>query len=67
MLLFYLTLRIYFHIGAKFEYLFYTKQFIYTNNCPTRCNIKTVYLLFYKFTVHVSGLNHTHHQEYAKL
>jgi len=26
-----------------------------------------VYLLFFKFTLHVSGVNHTHHQEYIKL
>jgi hypothetical protein len=28
---------------------------------------KAVYLLFCKFTIHVSGVNHTHHQEYTKL
>ena len=28
---------------------------------------KAVYLLFCKFTVHVSGVNHIHHQEYTKL
>ena len=28
---------------------------------------KTVYLLFCKFSLHVSGVNHTHHQEYTKL
>ena len=28
---------------------------------------KAVYLLFCKFTPHVSGVNHTHHQEYTKL
>jgi len=28
---------------------------------------KAVYLLFCKFTQHVSGVNHTHHQEYKKL
>jgi len=28
---------------------------------------KAVYLLFRKFTLHVSGANHTHHQEYTKL
>jgi len=30
---------------------------------------KAVYLLICKFTLHVSGVNHTHHQEYnvAKL
>ena len=28
---------------------------------------KAVYLLFCKFTLHVSGVNHTHHQEYIKL
>jgi len=28
---------------------------------------KAVYLLFYKFTLHVSDVNHTHHQEYTKL
>jgi len=28
---------------------------------------KTVYLLFCKFTLHVSGVNHTHQQEYTKL
>ena len=28
---------------------------------------KAVYLLFYKFTLHVSGVNHTHHQENTKL
>jgi len=27
---------------------------------------KAVYLLFFKFTLHVSGANHTHHQ-YTKL
>jgi len=27
---------------------------------------KAVYLLFCKFTLHVSGVNHTHHQEYTK-
>ena len=26
---------------------------------------KAVYLLFHKFTLHVSGVNHTHHQEYT--
>jgi len=26
---------------------------------------KAVYLLFCKFTLHVSGVNHTHHQEYS--
>ena len=28
---------------------------------------KAVYLLFCKFTLHVSGVNHTHHREYTKL
>jgi len=28
---------------------------------------KAVYLLFYEFTLHVSGVNHTHHQEHTKL
>ena len=28
---------------------------------------KAVYLLFCKFTSHVSGDKHTHHQEYANL
>jgi len=28
---------------------------------------KAVYLLFCKFTLHVSGVNHTHYQEYTKL
>ena len=28
---------------------------------------KAVYLLFRKFNLHVSGVNHTHHQEYTKL
>ena len=28
---------------------------------------KAVYLLFCKFILHVSGVNHTHHQEYTKL
>jgi len=28
---------------------------------------KAVYLLFCKFTLYVSGVNHTHHQEYTKL
>jgi len=28
---------------------------------------KAVNLLFCKFTVHASGFNHTHHQEYTKL
>jgi len=28
---------------------------------------KAVYLLFCKFTLHVSGVSHTHHQEYTKL
>jgi len=28
---------------------------------------KAVYLLFCKFTLHVSGINHTHHQEYTEL
>jgi len=28
---------------------------------------KAVYLLFCKFTLHVSGVNRTHHQEYTKL
>jgi len=28
---------------------------------------KAVYLLFCKFTLHVSGVNHTHQQEYTKL
>ena len=28
---------------------------------------KAVHLLFCKFTQHVSGVNHTHHQEYTKL
>ena len=28
---------------------------------------KAVYLLFCKFTLHVSGVNHTHRQEYTKL
>jgi len=28
---------------------------------------KAVYLLFCKFILHVSGVNHTHHQEYKKL
>jgi len=27
---------------------------------------KAVYLLFCKFTLHVLGVNHTHHQEYTK-
>jgi len=38
---------------------------VYINNCPTTCN-KEVYLLFCKFTLHVSGVNHTHHQELHK-
>jgi len=28
---------------------------------------KAVYLLFCKSTLHVSGVNHIHHQEYTKL
>ena len=28
---------------------------------------QTVYLLFCKFALHVSGVSHTHHQEYTKL
>jgi len=28
---------------------------------------KAVYLLFCKFTLHVSGVKHTQHQEYTKL
>jgi len=28
---------------------------------------KAVYLLFCKFILHVSGVNHTNHQEYTKL
>jgi len=28
---------------------------------------KAVYLLSCKFTLHVSGVNHTHHQEYTEL
>jgi len=28
---------------------------------------KAVYLLICKFTLHVSGVNHTHHQKYTKL
>ena len=28
---------------------------------------KAVYLLFCKFTLQVSGVNHTHHQEYTKM
>jgi len=28
---------------------------------------KAVYLLFCEFTLRVSGVNHTHHQEYTKL
>ena len=28
---------------------------------------QAVYLLFCKFTLHVSGVNHTCHQEYTKL
>jgi len=28
---------------------------------------KTVSLLFCKFTLHVSGVNHTHYKEYTKL
>jgi len=28
---------------------------------------KTFYLLFFKFTLHVSGVNHTNYQEYTKL
>jgi len=28
---------------------------------------EAVYLLFCKFTLHVSGVNHTHPQEYTKL
>jgi len=28
---------------------------------------KTVYFLFSKFTLHISGVNHAHHQEYIKL
>jgi len=28
---------------------------------------KEIYLLFCKLTLHVSGLNYTHHQQYTKL
>ena len=28
---------------------------------------KAVYLLFCEFTLHISGVNHTHRQEYTKL
>jgi len=28
---------------------------------------KPVYLLFFKFPLHVSGVNHTRYQEYTKL
>jgi hypothetical protein len=40
--------------------LLFRTSLIYINNCPTRCNTKSVYLLFCKFTLHVSGVNHTH-------
>ena len=46
--------------------LWFRTSLIYINNCPTRCNT-IVYLLFCKFTLHVSGVNHTHYQEYTKL
>jgi len=39
---------------------------IFINNCPNEMQHKAVYLLFCKFTLHVSGVNHTHHQ-YTKL
>jgi len=28
---------------------------------------KAVYLLFWEFTLHVSGVNHNNHQEYTRL
>jgi len=28
---------------------------------------RVVYLLFCKFTLHISGVSHTHHKEYTKL
>jgi len=40
---------------------------IYINNYPTRCNTKQSIYYSVSFTLHVSGVNHTHHQEYTKL
>jgi len=42
-------------------------KLIYISNCPDNVQHKAVYLLFCKFTLHVSGVDHTHHQEYTKL
>ena len=40
---------------------------VYINKCPTRCNNMQSVLFYCKITLHVSGVFHTHHQEYIKL
>ena len=37
------------------------------NNCPTRCNTKQSIYYSANSTLHVSGVNHTHQQQYTKL
>jgi len=36
-------------------------------NKPTRCNCSQSILFYCRVTLHVSGVFHTHHQEYTKL
>ena len=36
----------------------FRSSLIYINNCPNKMQHKAVYLLFCKFTLHVSGVNH---------
>jgi len=47
--------------------LWFRASLIYINNCPNEMQHKTVYLLFCKFTVHVSGVSHIRYQEYTNL
>jgi len=47
--------------------LWFRASLIYMNNYPNEVQHKTVYLLFCKLTLHVSGIDHNPHQEYTKL
>jgi hypothetical protein len=47
--------------------LWFRASLIFINNVQRDATHKAVYLLFCKFTLHISGTNHTHHQECKKL
>jgi hypothetical protein len=55
----------------KYEQFFYVHGSVHRESIlitvQRDATVCSLFLFYYKITLHVSGINHTHHQEYMKL